>query len=522
MHLKFLSRAVGLILRFIEFFLFKLMDLYDQFLYTPLQTSLIPVVCKIPRTVVFSNKSYTVFTANIVSYSRTILVIPIAICLKYQFHTTAFLLVILHDFLDHVDGIVAKAHRQMFGQVDDPLLGGFMDAFCDKIVNVLALWSILMVTDFRQFSSTGVWLYVGACGVIIVYEFILGVVRVQDYFAAYYERLYGKSDNSRNMSKSSTAAVMEGKLKEKLESTGIACLCLAQANVCSANSVSGILGILCLLLSIRLAHASLQHKLNARSTSNEKEEAGIKELQDEAKTDPEKPADSADDVKPISRAMSAFDFSDDSEKENKLFGNTDIKKDKDNLNRRRIESTSGSESTELDEDNNQSKRPRRRSFTHAKTHDDRVDRVYTVGCFDLFHQGHVRLLRRMRKLGKEVIVGVHDSRSILKLKSKVPIDSTETRMANVKRYADVVFCVAGTDPTSYLGCVANTNADLTGMYVRGDDMQDFPARQLAESIMTIKFLPYSEGVSSTKLRKEQYNASSFGPHVNADVQSMFY
>lgn len=30
---------------------------------------------------------------------------------------------------------------------------------------------------------------------------------------------------------------MEGKLKEKLESTGIACLCLAQANVCSANSV---------------------------------------------------------------------------------------------------------------------------------------------------------------------------------------------------------------------------------------------------------------------------------------------
>lgn len=85
-----------------------------------------------------------------------------------------------------------------------------------------------------------------------------------------------------------------------------------------------------------------------------------------------------------------------------------------------------------------------------------------------------------------------------------------------------VFCVAGTNPTSYLGCVANTNADLTSMYVRGDDMQDFPARQLAESIMTIKFLPYSEGVSSTKLRKEQYNASSFGPHVNADVHSMFY
>lgn len=49
-----------------------------------------------------------------------------------------------------------------------------------------------MVTDFMEFSSTEVWLYVGACGVIMVYEFILGVVRVQDYFAAYYERLLSK------------------------------------------------------------------------------------------------------------------------------------------------------------------------------------------------------------------------------------------------------------------------------------------------------------------------------------------
>ena len=38
----------------------------------------------------------------------------------------------------------------------------------------------------------------------------------------------------------------------------------------------------------------------------------------------------------------------------------------------------------------------------------------------------------------KVIVGVHDSRSIFKLKKKVPIDSTEKRMTNVKEYADVV------------------------------------------------------------------------------------
>ncbi len=42
--------------------------------------------------------------------------------------------------------------------------------------------------------------------------------------------------------------------------------------------------------------------------------------------------------------------------------------------------------------------------------DTRVDKVYTVGCFDLFHHGHIKLIQRMREIGKKVIVGVHDSR----------------------------------------------------------------------------------------------------------------
>ena len=61
------------------------MDLYDKMVYTPLQTSLLPVVSQIPRTATWRNRTYTVFTANIVSYSRTLLVIPIAVCLKYAF-----------------------------------------------------------------------------------------------------------------------------------------------------------------------------------------------------------------------------------------------------------------------------------------------------------------------------------------------------------------------------------------------------------------------------------------------------
>ena len=52
--------------------------------------------------------------------------------------------------------------------------------------------------------------------------------------------------------------------------------------------------------------------------------------------------------------------------------------------------------------------------------DGRADKVFTIGCFDLFHEGHRLLLQRMRQFGREVIVGVHDSRSIHKLKSRMP------------------------------------------------------------------------------------------------------
>ena len=32
----------------------------------------------------------------------------------------------------------------------------------------------------------------------------------------------------------------------------------------------------------------------------------------------------------------------------------------------------------------------------------KVDKVYTVGCFDLFHRGHEKLLKNMKSMGREV------------------------------------------------------------------------------------------------------------------------
>lgn len=60
--------------------------------------------------------------------------------------------------------------------------------FHPQIVNFLALWSITMVTDFTGMTWVQVVLYLAPCVIIMAYEFTLGVVRVQDYFRAYYLR----------------------------------------------------------------------------------------------------------------------------------------------------------------------------------------------------------------------------------------------------------------------------------------------------------------------------------------------
>lgn len=86
----------------------------------------------------------------------------------------------------------------------------------------------------------------------------------------------------------------------------------------------------------------------------------------------------------------------------------------------------------------------------------------------------------------------------------MPVDSTEQRMLNVKTLADEVFCIAGCDPSNFMTCIVSLEAGERAMYVRGDDMPDFPSRRVVETLMPIKFLPYTQGVSSTQLRNEKF------------------
>ena len=129
-------------------------------------------------------------------------------------------------------------------------------------------------------------------------------------------------------------------------------------------------------------------------------------------------------------------------------------------------------------------------------------KVYTIGCFDLFHRGHQNILMSLREFGYFIVAGIHCDESYFKLKNKYTIDNLETRMMNVKPFVDQMYVIPSTDPNLYLKSMVSEQDIMTGSccYARGDDMLQFPGREWVESVMPVHFVPRTESCSSTLIR----------------------
>jgi cytidyltransferase-like protein len=129
-------------------------------------------------------------------------------------------------------------------------------------------------------------------------------------------------------------------------------------------------------------------------------------------------------------------------------------------------------------------------------------KVYTIGCFDLFHRGHQNVLMSLREFGYFIVAGIHCDESYFKLKNKYTIDNLETRMKNVKPFVDQMYVIPSTDPNLYLKSMVSEQDIMAGSccYARGDDMLKFPGREWVESVMPVHFVPRTESCSSTLIR----------------------
>lgn len=137
--------------------------------------------------------------------------------------------------------------------------------------------------------------------------------------------------------------------------------------------------------------------------------------------------------------------------------------------------------------------------------------AFTIGCFDVFHKGHANLLNKMDDMAQSVHVLLHDDYSIFQNKGHFPAKSFNDRYANLEEYLmnNIVpydiHPVNRKDPKSAVKrMIEPLSYEPDQMvFVRGDDWKDFPARDYIEELgIDIKFVEYTDGISSTNIRKK--------------------
>ncbi len=125
--------------------------------------------------------------------------------------------------------------------------------------------------------------------------------------------------------------------------------------------------------------------------------------------------------------------------------------------------------------------------------------MFTNGCFDLLHVGHLRLLQKARAMGDLLIVGVNTDESVRALKGAERPIVPEAERAEL---------LAGLECVDYVVLFPEITAEeliriiQPDYYVKGGD---YTERNLPEAELVVEqggfvvILPYEEGYSTTKL-----------------------
>jgi glycerol-3-phosphate cytidylyltransferase len=136
-----------------------------------------------------------------------------------------------------------------------------------------------------------------------------------------------------------------------------------------------------------------------------------------------------------------------------------------------------------------------------------MNKIYTGGTFDLFHSGHVNILKKCREIaGKgEVVVSLNTDEFIEKYKSKRPICTYEERKYVLEscRYVDLVVPnIGGTDSKISIMLVEPNYIVIGSDWAKKDyyDQMNFTQEWLDENNIGLIYVPYTKDISSTKIK----------------------
>ena len=127
---------------------------------------------------------------------------------------------------------------------------------------------------------------------------------------------------------------------------------------------------------------------------------------------------------------------------------------------------------------------------------------YTTGVYDMFHIGHLNIIKKAKEQCEYLIVGVTTDELSMKRKNKLPIICEEDRIAIVEaiKYVDKVVKQSDMDK---LRAVKEYGVDavFVGSDWKGTDSWNEYERQFAELGCTVVYLDHTDGISSTILRE---------------------
>ena len=125
--------------------------------------------------------------------------------------------------------------------------------------------------------------------------------------------------------------------------------------------------------------------------------------------------------------------------------------------------------------------------------------VFTNGCFDILHVGHVRYLKSAKALGGALIVGLNSDKSVKRIKGdKRPIVPERERAEVLSSIRFVDYVVLFDEPDPY-NTIAAVKPDIL---VKGGDwsLENIVGRDIVESYGgEVHTLPFIEGASSSRM-----------------------
>lgn len=127
---------------------------------------------------------------------------------------------------------------------------------------------------------------------------------------------------------------------------------------------------------------------------------------------------------------------------------------------------------------------------------------YTTGVFDMFHVGHLNILRRAKEQCDYLIVGVSTDDVVESYKHHIPIIPYEQRAAIVEaiKYVDEVVPQTSMNKTEFL---RQRHFDIMfhGDEWKGTDLYNQYEKEFEQYGAKIVYLSHTDGISSTMLRE---------------------